>query len=1173
MQKAFAVPGPLTNIVQSCHRPKGLWGAPLLAAAIVTTSLPPPEVLAANECGVVAGPAATAVCDGIAGNTGAAQGAVNITPNSDAGDSSPFANGISYSALDGFALLIRNGVTISRAEANGASGIELANATNTPLSISLSSGVSIDVAGLGAHGVSLKQVGSGTVRITSGANIRVKNPDTDPLNQSGSAALTGWVQNATSAASISIEQLAGSEIEVAGQWSNGLLGFQEGLGSISLKSSGSIKTTGLNAYAVLGYGYNGSSHGDVVLEQTETGSIFTDGSQATALYALQYGNGDSSITVAGHLETLGDTADAALSYIVGAGSGDVSITVANHAEVVTHGLLSRGAWALSEGTGRLTLLSAGTIRTYGENSAGLLASAYDAANSQPISVTLSSGASITTEGRDAHGIAVEHFGTGEAIIDLGGGTYVATSGSGASGVAAYTSGVVEVIQTAGSKVAASGDNAAGLKVEGSQVAVDAKGEVSATGSYGVGVLAEAQGGSASIAIGPGAVVSGGWQATTNGLGVPLGVAAAGVQIGSDTSSLLANYGLIQAGSDRAVADTGRQTANAGNLTIENHGTITGFVELASGGANTFNNHSFNSFDIRHFADTDGDGVRDTKRVAISDFGGPGAVFNNAATGAVRFAEVVGAAYTDATGFYLPTVGANNRSLEASFYNMSRNGVVQGQLVNLATFNNAGVIDLRGPTVGNTLLITANAAAGGPAGNGLFVSNGGTLLLNTTLNAGIPLGGQTGSHSDMLIVDGTQLGTGATAISVFNRGGLGAVTAGNGIALVEVRNQGLSQPGVFVLNGDFVSNGQQAIVGGLYAYALEQNGVGADANDGNWYLRSLPGPNGPAPLYQPGVALYEAYPAILRRLNTLPTFRQRVGERYYEPINTATGNGQIQPASGVWGRLEAGWDYSDPGLTVSDTSFQTTGLHMQLAADGLLHENAQGKLIAALTAQYGTSQSTVSSIYGTGTVGTTTYGVGGTLSWLNDSGFYIDGQLRVNWYGSDLFSNELRRVLARQNGGLGVTTGAEVGQDLWLDDHWKLTPQAQLIYSDTSFDSFSDPYGARVVALGGDSLRGRLGLAANYLNTWQDNAGETSSLDTTAIVNLYNEFLPSGEVEVAGTHLAGRSDSLWGGIVLGATYAWADGKYSLYGDVSAGTTLANFGSSATLHGALGLKVRW
>ncbi|MBN9332062.1 hypothetical protein, partial [Devosia sp.] len=689
MRKAFAVPGLVSICAQDCHRSNSFWSGSALLAVVATPLLLVPKVLAANECGVVSGPSATAVCDGIAGNTDASQGAVNITPNSDAGDVSPFANGISYSALDGFTLRIRDGVTIARPDAPNASGVELVNATSAPLAISVSSGVSIKVAGLESHGVNLKQFGSGTISITSGANISVTNPDTNPSSQSGSTALYGRIQNTTSAASISIEQLAGSTIEVAGQWSLGLYGFHEGLGSTYLKSSGSVRTTGYSAYALLGYGHNSSSQGDVVIEQTETGSVFTEGDSAAGLYALQYGNGASRIKIAGSVETLGDGADAAFNYFNSAGSGDVSIDLTGTGLLITRGQIARGAWIFSDGIGSLALSSAGVIRTYGENSSGLLAIANNNANSQPISVILSSGASITTAGRVAHGIDVRHAGTGHVIIDLGGGTYVTTSGSGANGITAYTSGVVDVMHASGSEIATSGDNSAGLRARGSQVSINSNGAISATGSYGVGVLAVARGGPASISIGPGAVVSGGWQATTNGLGVPLGVAAAGIQIGSDTSSLLTNYGLIQAGSDRAIADTGRQTAIPGNLTIENHGTITGFVELASGGVNTFNNYSFISLDIRHFADTDGDGIRDTKRVAISDFGGPGAVFNNAATGAVRFAEVLGAANTDTTGFYVPTVGTNNRPLEAGFYDMTRNGVVQGQLVNQATFNNAG----------------------------------------------------------------------------------------------------------------------------------------------------------------------------------------------------------------------------------------------------------------------------------------------------------------------------------------------------------------------------------------------------------------------------------------------------------------------------------------------------
>jgi fibronectin-binding autotransporter adhesin len=145
--------------------------------------------------------------------------------------------------------------------------------------------------------------------------------------------------------------------------------------------------------------------------------------------------------------------------------------------------------------------------------------------------------------------------------------------------------------------------------------------------------------------------------------------------------------------------------------------------------------------------------------------------------------------------------------------------VQGQFVNLGTFHNAGVIDLRGSAAGNTLVITGNAAAGGPAGDGVFVSDGGRLLLNTVINASGAQGSRTGSYSDVLVLDSTRMGTGATSITIGGREGDGGTTSGNGILLVEVRDKaaGASAPGVFVLDGDMVVNGQQALIKGAYTY--------------------------------------------------------------------------------------------------------------------------------------------------------------------------------------------------------------------------------------------------------------------------------------------------------------------------------------------------------------------
>src|SRR4029077_11545883 len=96
---------------------------------------------------------------------------------------------------------------------------------------------------------------------------------------------------------------------------------------------------------------------------------------------------------------------------------------------------------------------------------------------------------------------------------------------------------------------------------------------------------------------------------------------------------LINDGNIGALSDRAVA---------GDPVVINNGTITGFVQF-TGGGNSIENNGL--FDLRNFADTNGDGVRDTLRVAIADLGeGPNNSFTN--NGTLRLPAVTGATTLD-----------------------------------------------------------------------------------------------------------------------------------------------------------------------------------------------------------------------------------------------------------------------------------------------------------------------------------------------------------------------------------------------------------------------------------------------------------------------------------------------------------------------------------------------
>ena len=182
-------------------------------------------------------------------------------------------------------------------------------------------------------------------------------------------------------------------------------------------------------------------------------------------------------------------------------------------------------------------------------------------------------------------------------------------------------------------------------------------------------------------------------------------------------------------------------------------------------------------------------MRDTVRVAIADLGdGPNNSFTN--NGTLALAAVTGATTLDSTGQYLPLGNANNA--------MALGGPLQGQLIGVTTFTNSGMIDLQSnPVAGDVLVITGGRGRHTPGvgGGGTFISNGGSLMLDTVLNEG-----GAATLSDTLVVDGTTVGAGgATKISVLNAGGAGAETVGDGILVVQVLDPTRSATGAFALS--------------------------------------------------------------------------------------------------------------------------------------------------------------------------------------------------------------------------------------------------------------------------------------------------------------------------------------------------------------------------------------
>ncbi len=939
---------------------------------------------------------------------------------------------------------------------------------------------------------------------------------------------------------------------------------QGGNATLLMTATGTINVSGGNGIFIDSLAGGGNIRGDIAAGMTVNLNNTVAGANNarnpnSGIYAVTQATGNVDLTTGAAVNTQGPRADGIRAVAV---RGTVNVN--NSGPIQTTGDNSRGIeMTTAAGTGGpggpITATNSGSIQTQGLNSAGILATSTDG------NLSITNTGQITTNGRESSGIQAVAGNAGTATVDTGS-------------------------------------------------------TVRANGQFGIGVYAS--GSTSNVTNEAGGSISGGWQAgmTDTGIG---GLPSAGVAIGSRTSgSTLTNNGTIGALSDRAIIGLDRfGTGATFPLTIINSGTITGYIQFGAG-SSTFRNLTPNSFDLRNFADTNGDGTRDTKRVAISDFGGGTDTFSNEANGVVRLAPVAEAATTDPTGYYVPTTGADSRPLEASFYDFTREGLLQGQLVNLETFDNAGTIDLRGTALGNTLVITANPTASGPPGSGTYISDGGQLLLNTRLNDGIPLGGQTNSYSDMLIVDQTQLGAGgATSIGItVDPASAGAVTPGNGIEVVEVRNKAGSADDTFVLGSRAAS--------GAYEYTLYHNGVGADAADGNWYLRSglvpeppvPPEPPGPGPTpppdplpdYRNEVPEDIVLPALANRLGLgmIGTYRDRIGIDYPDPVKPAetiwckdpaqnfrctptalqssTYADSVEPyRHAVWGRVfgETGdVDFSQSNQRAAVRSLVDNGpsydfdmYGLEIGADLLRRDNDNGtRDIAGFFVGVGRITSDVDMPFGqrAGSADIDGYSLGGYWTRLDESGWYVDGVLQATWYDANTNSEGRGRLPGESFGtdGWGFAASVETGRPFSLTNGWSIEPQAQLVYQHISLDDDADHFGQFNYS-DTDTLYGRLG--ARLARDWATENGRRFTAFASA--DIWSSFGASGDTTIASlsganpvtfhTDLGGN----WGHVGIGLSGEVAQNvTVFASGDYNFGVGSGDFDSWG---GRVGLKVKW
>lgn len=400
---------------------------------------------------------------------------------------------------------------------------------------------------------------------------------------------------------------------------------------------------------------------------------------------------------------------------------------------------------------------------------------------------------------------------------------------------------------------------------------------------------------------------------------------------------------------------------------------------------------------------------------------------------------------------------------------SVNPFTAGQWV---TLNNAGAIDLAGgnTSTADTLTVQGN-----------YVGNGGQLRLQTALGAD-------GSASDRLVVNGGTL-SGSTAITVTNLGGVGGLTAQDGIEVVQAQGGAISENGAFSL--------ANAVSAGAFDYRLFKGGVTGNAN--NWYLRStvvagpvaapsppaspsLPAPPAlpalpaavpgaaPIPLYRQEVPVWSVLPPVAAQLTlmALGTFHDRQGDQRLLTETGAFGAG--------WGRvygedLDQTWagtvaprfDGSIKGFQVGNDLYSapTSGGQTQRVGFFVGHTELNGNVD-------GFNQGFEGRRAGKVELDGDSYGLYWTL--IDPSGGYVDAVVMGTRFNGD---NRSERGVKIDNRGHALTLSAEAGYPFAVGGDWVLEPQAQIIHQKISLDSQDD--GISKVEFDSDSAwTGRLG---------------------------------------------------------------------------------------------------
>ncbi|MGH8106628.1 MAG: autotransporter outer membrane beta-barrel domain-containing protein, partial [Arenimonas sp.] len=396
--------------------------------------------------------------------------------------------------------------------------------------------------------------------------------------------------------------------------------------------------------------------------------------------------------------------------------------------------------------------------------------------------------------------------------------------------------------------------------------------------------------------------------------------------------------------------------------------------------------------------------------------------------------------------------------------------------------NAGNVRLTGPAgqqaAGDTLTVTGN-----------YVGANGNLILDTVL-------GSDASPTDLLVVGGNT--SGFTGITVNNVGGLGALTTGDGIMVVDVA--GVSAANAFALNN--------SLTAGAFNYNLFHNGL-LNPADGDWYLRSSARGIVPPAMVIP----YMGNKASLMMLGGL---QERLGIRGIEMDD-----------GGAWIRVVGNAGEQTHQSNIGDFSGHNDSFAIQAGVD--IHTTANGTRFGAYA---GRTQSITHmfdlQVDPTSEVGRAKvdgFAVGGYATHYGDN-YYWDAVLQYSSLDAeasgdgDSFETDSKNWLA----------SFEFGRSFEFGNNNALEPQVQVIAGKGNTDDASDGVASYVYG-DEDVLAARLGVRWTHA---KDQGTVKGSYVPYVKLNVWRNFGDDAQVAVGVTDISTERNDTW--VEVGAGFS-------------------------------------